>query len=246
LGVITSAERSPGGIASTTRRASARHWRTCCRGSSAQSVRSCAWPPICPLYARRHDEQRSRRKRSGGTRGFAGLRPVTERFLDSSIALGDIRKSPVTRKMIDGVAFVPVALSFLPLIVFLICHHSKNNRAEGSVNNSSSRTEQVPGAISAPKRWCGHRPTVIRFSYGLQMTRSTRRCTRSSISISLTTSRRSPVLPACPMSWWSIPLYRPPGRFRGSSPTPRPIRANSTWRRPAAGQRRMCSANYSS
>jgi hypothetical protein len=32
--------------------------------------------------------------------------------------------------MLDGVAFVPVALSFLLLIVFLICHRSKNNRAE--------------------------------------------------------------------------------------------------------------------
>jgi hypothetical protein len=32
--------------------------------------------------------------------------------------------------MIHGVAFVPVALSFLLLIVFLICHRSKNNRAE--------------------------------------------------------------------------------------------------------------------
>jgi hypothetical protein len=32
--------------------------------------------------------------------------------------------------MIHGVAFVPVALSFLLLIVFLICHRSKHNRAE--------------------------------------------------------------------------------------------------------------------
>ena len=38
---------------------------------------------------------------------------------------------------------------------------------------------------------------------------------------------------ACPTSWWSIHRFRP-RRFPSSSPMPRPIRARSTWRRPAS------------
>ena len=40
---------------------------------------------------------------------------------------------------------------------------------------------------------------------------------------------------ACPTSWWSIHPFRP-RRFPSSSPMPRPIRARSTWRRPATAQ----------
>ena len=39
--------------------------------------------------------------------------------------------------------------------------------------------------------------------------------------------------PRAPASWWSIRRFRP-RRFPSSSPTPRPIRARSTWRRPAS------------
>ena len=67
-------------------------------------------------------------------------------------------------------------------------------------------------------------------------TRSTRRSTTSSISISSATSRRSPASSACRTSWRSIRRFRP-GRFPSSSPTPRPIRARSTWRRPASAPR---------
>ena len=63
--------------------------------------------------------------------------------------------------------------------------------------------------------------------------RSTRRSTTSSISISSATSRRSQASCACPTSWRSIRRFRP-RRSRNSSPTPRPIRARSTWRRPAS------------
>ena len=67
-------------------------------------------------------------------------------------------------------------------------------------------------------------------------TRSTRRSTTSSISISSATSRRSRASSACPTSWRSIHRFRP-RRFPSSSPTPRPIRARSTWRRPATAAR---------
>ena len=67
----------------------------------------------------------------------------------------------------------------------------------------------------------------------LRRTRSTRRSTTSSISISSATSRRSRASSASPSSWWSIHRFRP-RRFPSSSPMPRPIRARSTWRRPAS------------
>ena len=62
-------------------------------------------------------------------------------------------------------------------------------------------------------------------------TRSTRRSTTSSISISSATSRRLRASSARPMSWRSIHRFRS-RRFPSSSPMPRPIRASSTWRRP--------------
>ena len=40
--------------------------------------------------------------------------------------------------------------------------------------------------------------------------------------------------PRAQSSWWSIHRFRP-RRFPSSSPMPRPIRARSTWRRPATG-----------
>ena len=49
---------------------------------------------------------------------------------------------------------------------------------------------------------------------------------------------------ACPTSWWSIHRFRP-RRFPSSSPMPRPIRARSTWRRPATGPRPMWPASCS-
>ena len=66
----------------------------------------------------------------------------------------------------------------------------------------------------------------------LRRTRSTRRSTTISISISSATSRRLRASSACPLSWWSIHRFRP-RRFPSSSPTPRPIPARSTWHRPA-------------
>ena len=47
-----------------------------------------------------------------------------------------------------------------------------------------------------------------------------------------------------PSSWWSIHRFRP-RRFPSSSPMPRPIRARSTWRRPATGPRHMSPASCS-
>ena len=41
-----------------------------------------------------------------------------------------MRVDGATRKMTHAVPYVPVALSFLLLIVALICHRSKNNRSE--------------------------------------------------------------------------------------------------------------------
>ena len=41
--------------------------------------------------------------------------------------------------------------------------------------------------------------------------------------------------PSLPLSWRSIHRFRP-RRFPSSSPTPRPIRASSTWRRAASGR----------
>ena len=75
-------------------------------------------------------------------------------------------------------------------------------------------------------------------------TRSTRRSTTNSISISSATSRRSLASSAFHSSWWSIHRFRP-RRFPSSSPTPRPIRARSTWRRPAMGPRPMWPASCS-
>ena len=73
---------------------------------------------------------------------------------------------------------------------------------------------------------------------------STRRSTRSSISISSATSRRSRVSPASPTSWWSIHPFRPK-RSLSLSPMPRPTRARSTWRRAASVRPIMCRASCS-
>ena len=50
--------------------------------------------------------------------------------------------------------------------------------------------------------------------------------------------------PRAPVSWRSIHRFRP-RRFPSSSPTPRPIRARSTWRRPATAPRPMWPASCS-
>ena len=49
---------------------------------------------------------------------------------------------------------------------------------------------------------------------------------------------------ACRSSWRSTCRSRP-GRFPSSSPMPRPIRARSTWHRPATEPRSMCPASCS-
>ena len=49
---------------------------------------------------------------------------------------------------------------------------------------------------------------------------------------------------ACPASWWCIHRFRP-SPFPSSSPTPRPIRASSTWRRPASAAGPMWPASCS-
>jgi len=64
-------------------------------------------------------------------------------------------------------------------------------------------------------------PTAIRSSWSTRGTQSTRRFTKSSNTILSATSRQSPASSA------------------SSSPMPRPIRANSTWRRPATVLRNM-------
>ena len=58
---------------------------------------------------------------------------------------------------------------------------------------------------------------------------------RSSVSISSATLRRSRASSARHTSWWSIHRSRP-RPFPSSSPMPRPIRARSTWHRPAMGR----------
>jgi Tripartite tricarboxylate transporter family receptor len=58
------------------------------------------------------------------------------------------------------------------------------------------------------------------------------------------TSSRSPASCARPMCWSCIRRCRC-ARSPNSSPMPRPIRARSTWRRPATGHRSMSPANCS-
>ena len=70
--------------------------------------------------------------------------------------------------------------------------------------SSSSRTAQAPAPISPPRRSFVRRRTATRFSSWLLLARSTRRSTKSSISISSATSRRSRASSAYPTSWWSI------------------------------------------
>ena len=47
-----------------------------------------------------------------------------------------------------------------------------------------------------------------------------------------------------PMSWWCIHRFRP-RQFPSSSPMPKPIRASSTWRRPATAAVPTCPASCS-
>ena len=74
--------------------------------------------------------------------------------------------------------------------------------------------------------------------------RSTRRSTTSSISISSATSRRSRASSARPLSWWCNPSV-PAKTVPELSPTPRPIRARSIWRRGALAAAPCSRASYS-
>ena len=74
--------------------------------------------------------------------------------------------------------------------------------------------------------------------------RSMRRSMTISISISFATSHRSPASRGIPGVWRCIRRFRP-RPFPSSLPMPRPIRARSTWRRPATGARPMWPANCS-
>ena len=74
-------------------------------------------------------------------------------------------------------------------------------------------------------------------SWSVRRMRSTRRSTTSSISISSATSCRSRASSAQPIVMVVHPSFRS-RRFPSSSPMPRPIRARSTWRRPATGRSR--------
>ena len=76
--------------------------------------------------------------------------------------------------------------------------------------------------------------TAIRCSWSLQRTQSTRHSMTKSTSISFGTSRRSRASCARFTSWRSTHGFQV-RRFPSSSPTLRPIRARSTWRRLAAG-----------
>src|SRR5215475_12927360 len=75
---------------------------------------------------------------------------------------------------------------------------------------------------------------ATRSSWLSRRTQSTRRYIRTSISISSVTLRRSRALPARPMACWSI-NHSQSKPFPSSSPMRKPIRARSTWPRPAAG-----------
>ena len=75
--------------------------------------------------------------------------------------------------------------------------------------HSSLIIDRVLAAISPPRRSCVRLPMATRCSLSRHRTRSTRRSTTSSISISSATSRRSPAFCARPMSWWSIRRFRP-------------------------------------
>ena len=101
-------------------------------------------------------------------------------------------------------------------------------------------------AISPPRRWCGRRPTATRCCCVTSPTRSTPRSMTSSISIS---SRD-----IAPVAGIMRGAQRHGGQSvvsgqdgcRSSSPMPRPIRARSTWRRPASAPRRTWPASCSS
>ena len=72
-----------------------------------------------------------------------------------------------------------------------------------------------------------HAPLV-----SIRLTQSTRHSMTSSISISSATCAGRGHRSAGPLSWWCIHRFQP-RRFPNSLPMPRPIRARSTWRRPA-------------
>jgi tripartite-type tricarboxylate transporter receptor subunit TctC len=78
----------------------------------------------------------------------------------------------------------------------------------------------------------------------VRRTRSTRRSIRTSISISSATLRLSRALPERPMACWSI-NHSQSKPLPSSSPMPKPIRARSTWPRPAAGAAPMSWASCS-
>ena len=98
----------------------------------------------------------------------------------------------------------------------------------GSASNSWSRTSRAPAATSRPRRRSIRHPTATPSWSAHRPTPSTPRSTRSSPSISCATPCRSPAWRGCPTRCSCIRrCRRVPSR--SSSPTPRPIRARSTW-----------------
>ncbi len=108
-----------------------------------------------------------------------------------------------------------------------------NGCLNGSASRSSSRTGLVPPAIIATEAVVRAPATATRSSSSPPRTRSMRRSTTSSITISSATSRPSRASSASPTSWWSIHQFQPK-RFPSSSPMPRPIRQAQLWRRPGS------------
>src|SRR5262249_35127416 len=92
--------------------------------------------------------------------------------------------------------------------------------------------------------------TVVRDPVGLAGAQDTTRLsrvlgfTRSSISTSSATSRRSRASCARRLSWWSTHHSRP-RPLLNSLPTPNPARASSAWHRPASVVRTIWPASYS-
>ena len=115
----------------------------------------------------------------------------------------------------------------------IVARLSANGCRSGSASHSSSRTGRAPAAISDR----GSRARAARRLYAsaADATNAINATLYDNLNFNFVRDiagrwhHR-----ACPSSGWSIPLFLPKP-FLNSLPTPRPIRARSTWRRLAAG-----------
>ena len=99
-------------------------------------------------------------------------------------------------------------------------------------------------AISPPRRSCARRRTATRSSCSLRERDQRDALRQAQFQFHPRHRAGREHHPRRPSSWWFIHRFRP-RRFPSSSPMPRPIRASSTWRRPASGARPMCPASCS-